>query len=104
MMTKEICGKDSFRKVSNEEIQAINELKRGVYARKQIRKNKTLSLEDVYFAMPLQSGQLSSSEWSENIKSSEDIEIHGQIKKIVKDSRKSDLQIIKNLYIKLKQY
>ena len=48
---------------------------------KQIRKNKTLSLEDVYFAMPLQSGQLSSSEWSENIKSLEDIEIDGLIKK-----------------------
>lgn len=103
MMSKEICGKDSFRKVSNQEIQAINELKRGVYARKQIRKNKTLSLEDVYFAMPLQSGQLSSSEWSENIKSLEDIEIDGLIKKkFIKDSKKSDLQIIKNSIHKIK--
>ena len=38
MMSKEICGKDSFRKVSNQEIQAINELKRGVYARKTNKK------------------------------------------------------------------
>ena len=101
--TKEICGKDSFRNISSEEIKAIEELKRGIYARKNIKKNKILSLEDVYFAMPLQKGQLSSSEWNLNLKTLKDIKKDGQIKKkLVKDSKHSNIQIIKNSIHKIK--
>lgn len=52
---------------SSEERVAIDELRRGVFARKPIAAGQMLEREDVYFAFPYRPGQLSSGEWCSGI-------------------------------------
>ncbi len=58
-----LCGADERPPASAEEIRALGELKRGVYARRAIRAGAAVDRADVYFAMPCEPGQLSSGEW-----------------------------------------
>lgn len=56
--TKLSCG-SKFRLIpTEEEIESLNSLKRGTYAKRNISKGKTIKLEDVFFAMPLQKSQM----------------------------------------------
>jgi N-acetylneuraminate synthase len=56
------------------EIESLNSLKRGVYAKRKIKKGKSLKREDVFFAMPLQKGQLESGDWKESCVADRDYE------------------------------
>lgn len=68
-----LCG-DAVRPVASDaEREAIEGLKRGVFAAKPIRKGTTIRREQVYFAMPYQAGQLSSGNWKDGIVAKTDI-------------------------------
>jgi len=58
---KAMCGNPGTmkRRPPREEIQYLDGLVRGVYARKDMKKGQALCDEDVYLAVPLQKGQLS---------------------------------------------
>ncbi len=60
-----LCGDDSRPASTQLEIDAINGLKRGVYAKKAIKKGAIIERDQVYFSMPCNDGQLSSSEWKD---------------------------------------
>ena len=62
----DLCGKDS-RPITKQEIKSLDELKRGVFLNKNIKKNKIITSEDIYFAMPFTEGQLSSELWKDGI-------------------------------------
>ena len=53
------------RHVTQTEIDSLLSLKRGVYAKKDIRKGKVIRKEDVFFAMPCADGQTNSGEFGE---------------------------------------
>jgi N-acetylneuraminate synthase len=59
--TKEMCGHsgDSRRIPPQKEIDYLDSLVRGVYAKKDLEIGDTLHDEDVYLAIPLQKGQVS---------------------------------------------
>lgn len=59
------CGGEHRSPVPLEETQSLKSLMRGVYAKEPIQKDEKLSRENIFFAMPLQEGQLSSGEWLE---------------------------------------
>jgi N-acetylneuraminate synthase len=59
------CGGEHRSPASPEELESLRLLSRGVFARKDIKKHQKISRADVFFAMPLQEGQLISGEWSE---------------------------------------
>ena len=62
----ELCGQ--IERISDdEEIESLNSLKRGVYAKKNIEKGQSIQRADVFFAMPFEEGQLASGEWCEGI-------------------------------------
>ncbi|OGY43096.1 MAG: sialic acid synthase [Candidatus Buchananbacteria bacterium RIFCSPHIGHO2_01_FULL_39_14] len=42
---------------------SLRSLMRGIYAKQEIKKGQTINRPDVFFAMPLQPGQLTSGEW-----------------------------------------
>ena len=48
------------KRTYSEEISTINKLSRGVYAKKDIKKNSTISEKNIYFAFPAQKNQLTS--------------------------------------------
>lgn len=63
----EMCGGEHRSPAGREEIQSLRSLMRGVYAKKPLQQGEPLSREHVFFAMPLQDGQLSSGEWEKGL-------------------------------------
>lgn len=61
------------------EVESINALRRGVYAKRRIAKGATVQADDVYFAMPYVEGQLASGEWKDEIVALETFEAHDPI-------------------------
>jgi N-acetylneuraminate synthase len=81
MDAQSICElkKENTKYISQEEIDSLNSLARGVYAKKQIAKGETLSKEDVFFAMPCQEGQLVSGDFYEGMVATKDYQINESI-------------------------
>ena len=74
-----LCGAAERPDVVDSEREAIEGLRRGVYAAKPIRKGQTIERAQVYFAMPYVEGQLPSGEWKEGIVAGEDVKTDGCI-------------------------
>ena len=72
-MQKSVDGK------SDNEIKALESLKRGVYVKRDLEKGQLLTSDDLYYSMPLQEGQLDASNYYDIVGS----EING--KGLVKD-------------------
>jgi N-acetylneuraminate synthase len=71
---KESCGSQNRPPVSLEEKESLGSLFRGVYAKKVIKKGEKLTKENVFFAMPLLDGKLSSNDWRSDLKAYTDLE------------------------------
>ena len=65
-----LMGNNQRLPASNQELNALSTLARGVYAKHDILSSTSISREDVFFAMPCSTDQLTSSSWMEGIKSS----------------------------------
>lgn len=65
LRAKKICTtkKENDKYVSQDELDSLRSLMRGVYARRDIREGEILEETDVFFAMPCQEGQLTSGEF-----------------------------------------
>lgn len=62
-----LCGDEARPLASAEELAALHTLKRGVYAKRKLKRGATVNRNDVYFAMPCEPGQLTSGDWEEGI-------------------------------------
>jgi N-acetylneuraminate synthase len=67
-----LCGSAQRPPVSAEEQDAIDGLRRGVYAKRPIRNGVSIDRGHVYFAMPYQEGQLQSGRWRPGIVARDD--------------------------------
>lgn len=63
------------RVIDKQEISSLDELKRGVYLKKEKKSGQLLTNEDIYFAMPKIKNQLSSGKFKEGIKLKQDCDI-----------------------------
>ncbi|MEA2013051.1 MAG: N-acetylneuraminate synthase family protein [Verrucomicrobiota bacterium] len=61
--TMKICGNGNQKHISQEELDSLLSLQRGVYAKKEIAKGKKIEADDIFFAMPCLEGQLQSSDF-----------------------------------------
>ena len=61
--SRAICGHDQSKHVSQEEVDSLLSLQRGVYAQKPLRKGQSIGPADVFFAMPCQPSQLTSGDF-----------------------------------------
>ncbi len=68
-----LCGSRKRPTPNEEEADAIDGLRRGVYARGPIEKGAPIASDQIYFAMPYMDGQLSSGQWKEGIRALDDI-------------------------------
>ncbi len=59
------CGGEHRSPAQREETESLKSLMRGVYASQPLEKGEKLSRDKVFFAMPVQEGQLTSGEWLE---------------------------------------
>jgi sialic acid synthase SpsE/mannose-6-phosphate isomerase-like protein (cupin superfamily) len=58
-----LCGSSERLPASEAEMSSLNSLKRGIFARKALRPGTEVQREDVYFAMPMSEGGVTSGEW-----------------------------------------
>jgi len=65
LRAKEMLGSENDKDISIEEIKSLQSLKRGVYIKNSLKKGDTIGIQDVYFAMPCQEGQITSSEFGQ---------------------------------------
>jgi len=64
----DLCGPKtdgSDRPITNVEMESLEGLQRGVFAKKEVKKGALLTADDVYFAMPFVPGQISSESWTD---------------------------------------
>lgn len=71
--------KDNTKYISQDEIDSLRSLMRGVYAKRPIKAGEVLTEADVYYAMPLQDNQLTSGEFKEGMVASVDYEVNAKI-------------------------
>jgi sialic acid synthase SpsE/mannose-6-phosphate isomerase-like protein (cupin superfamily) len=69
----QLCG-SAERQVSSIEKESIDSLRRGVFARKAIKKGQVIEREHVYFAMPYIEDQLDSGNWKSSTVALADVE------------------------------
>lgn len=101
LIAKEING-HLGKEITKEETDSLLSLKRGVFARKNIKKGEILTQEDVFFAMPCKEGQLTSSDFgrlrasykakkdyktNEAIFESSEIDTYFSIRKIIHEAK-----------------
>jgi N-acetylneuraminate synthase len=90
-----LCGK-AERTINPLELESLDSLKRGVFARKPIKKGESIERDDVYFAMPYVPGQIDSGLWREGIVANASIAIDDPVMPAdVSIPLNSDAQIIK---------
>lgn len=74
---KEMCTlkKDDEKYISQEEVESLRSLMRGVYLKKEVKAGTVLTSDDIYFAMPCQDKQMTSGEFIDGIVASRDYNI-----------------------------
>lgn len=75
-----ICGAEDRPAPAPEEIASLDSLARGVYAKEAIPAGAELARGQVYFAMPLEPGQLPSGQFRQGIRSRADVPQDGPIR------------------------
>ena len=88
------CGGDEEREISSVELVDLHSLRRGVYLKKAVRQGTSLKRSDVFFAMPLAGGQLSSGSWKEKLIADRDYEAGASIADVVLPQERSKKEII----------
>lgn len=73
-----ICG-NPVREVNVKENQSLNTLKRGIFVKQTLKKGERIRREDVFFAMPLLEGQLSSESWHQDMIAEQNYEIYAAV-------------------------
>lgn len=64
LRAREICGSNGdHKRITQDEIEALASLKRGVFAAVEIKQGDPIEAHDVFFAMPCTDGQLTSGEF-----------------------------------------
>jgi sialic acid synthase SpsE/mannose-6-phosphate isomerase-like protein (cupin superfamily) len=67
LKARALCGATERLPASEVEMSSLNSLKRGIFARKALRPGHEVHRDDVYFAMPMTEGGLTSGQWESGI-------------------------------------
>lgn len=91
-----ICSmkREDNKYVSQEEIDSLQSLMRGVYLKRAVKKGEPILSEDVFFAMPCNGKQMNSGDFTEGILASKDYEVNEELY----EKRKiSDIGMVRNV-------
>lgn len=78
---KEICSmkKETERYISQEEVDSLNSLMRGVYLKHDVSEGQELTRDDVFFAMPNHDRQMTSGEFYDGVVASHDYKTNEEL-------------------------
>lgn len=90
---RKMCKFDGERKVTEGEVKSLHSLMRGVYAKTAIPKGDIVRRADVFFAMPVQEGQMTSGEFKDGMIANEDFAVNAPILSVA--SNQTDIQLLR---------
>jgi N-acetylneuraminate synthase len=96
------CGGEYRAPAALEEMASLRSLMRGVYAKKKIKHGEKLGRDKVYFAMPIQEGQLASGEWFDGMKADQDYSQNEPVSDAAADSPLPPEEIIYGIMLQVK--
>ncbi|MEK7541721.1 MAG: N-acetylneuraminate synthase family protein [Patescibacteria group bacterium] len=91
---RESCGHAGERAIEEKETADLRSLMRGVWAREEIPKGSVIRREQVFFAMPLQAGQLVSGRWTEGMTADRDYRPNESLPAALRPDRPSKKDIV----------
>jgi len=96
------CGGERRFPAPPEEVKSLASLMRGVYAKTDVAKGEAFTAEKIFFAMPIQKGQLKSGQWRESLLADRDYQTGELIDQIVANSKMTDQEIIYRVMLQAK--
>lgn len=90
----EACGSEEERLIQDRELADLQSLQRGVYTKTEMKQGSPLKKSEVFFAMPLNVGQLMSGSWKETLLADRDYHPDEAINAAVLPSERSPKEII----------
>lgn len=95
LKAKTMCTlqKDDTKYISQDEIDSLQSLMRGVYAKHPIYKGDVMTEDDVFYAMPLQDKQLNSGEFKDGMVASIDYAVN---EKIIEQPKITGVGVVRN--------
>lgn len=96
------CGGDERAPASPEETASLRSLMRGVFARRAIAKGEQITRDAVFFAMPLQDGQLTSGNWREGMSAEKDYAANAPLNERLADYSSTPQQIVDGIMLQVK--
>jgi sialic acid synthase SpsE/mannose-6-phosphate isomerase-like protein (cupin superfamily) len=97
-----MLGNEERPPVSIEERQTLSDLKRGAYVKRSIKKGEALERGDVFFAMPLQQGQLASGQWREGLVADQDYAASAPLSQSIGGEGQSDEQLVYQIMLQVR--
>lgn len=96
LRAKNMCAmkKDHTKYVSQEELDSLNSLMRGVYLKRDVKEGEELSRKDVFFAMPCHDRQMNSGEFYEGLVASRD---YAENEELHEKKRITDINIMRSV-------
>jgi sialic acid synthase SpsE/quercetin dioxygenase-like cupin family protein len=102
LVAQEIMGSRE-KTIDKEEINSLNKLKRGIFLSVQKEKGELIKSEDIYFAIPLEEGQLHAGMWQKNMVTNVSIKKNEPLKhNLLKEPISPKINEIKTIIHKVK--
>jgi N-acetylneuraminate synthase len=95
---RELCGSEDTKMVTEQESQSLESLQRGIYCRRNVKRDSIIERDDVEFAMPWRPGQIPSGKFVKGMVATKPLKVGGPVldadvtrppapkKKVIKDS------------------
>lgn len=80
----------------------LHELKRGVYVRRAVKKGESLQREDVFFAMPVQEGQMHSGQFRVGMPADRDYQANEAVANVLSNHEASDEQLVYQIMLQVR--
>ena len=84
------------------EKQTLTELKRGVYVRRDVSKGEALKRADVFFAMPVQEGQMLSDDWRDGLVANQDYAAKGPLAEDMAKAESEEEQLVYQIMLQVR--
>lgn len=97
-----MLGNEERPPVSPEERQTLTDLKRGVYVKRAVATGTALARGDVFFAMPVQEGQLVSGQWREGLVADRDYAANAAVSESIGGEGPGDEQLVYQIMLQVR--
>lgn len=99
---REMAGAPERAPASSSETSTLTALKRGVYAGRDVAEGEALSGSDVFFAMPVQEGQLTTDHWNPGLTADRDYKAKEALAEELAENERSDEEVIYQVMLQVR--